>query len=123
MLRIITRLQLYLLGHYFMTLPLVRMECRLGKKGNGIGRPARSRATNMDFIIRKFAPNFHHLMLLDKQQQQNSWMISGGGRAAGRPSEISLSAVITAKLFPNFADSLIRASTTLQSSSRSLKCR
>ena len=62
----------------------------------------------MDFIIRKFAPNFHHLMLLDKQQQQNSWMISGGGRAAGRPSEISLSAVITAKLFPNFADSLIR---------------
>ena len=33
MLRIITRLQLYLLGHYFMTLPLVRMECRLGEKG------------------------------------------------------------------------------------------
>ena len=32
MLRIITRLQLYLLGHYFMTLPLVRMECRLGKR-------------------------------------------------------------------------------------------
>ena len=65
----------------------------------------------MDSVIRKFAPNFHHLMLLDKQQQQqqqNSWMISGGGRAAGRPSEISLSAVITAKLFPNFADSLIR---------------
>ena len=30
----------------------------------------------MDFVIRKFAPNFHHLMLLDKQ---NSWMISGGG--------------------------------------------
>ena len=59
----------------------------------------------MDSVIRKFAPNFHHLMLLDKQ---NSWMISGGGRAAGRPSEISLSAVITAKLFPNFADSLIR---------------
>ena len=86
MLRIITALQLYLLGHYFMTLPLVRMECRLGKKGNGIGRPARSRATNMDFIIRKFAPNFHHLMLLDKQ---NSWMISGAG-SGGRPSEISL---------------------------------
>ena len=34
MLRIITALQLYLLGHYFMTLPLVRMECRLGW-GNG----------------------------------------------------------------------------------------
>ena len=33
MLRIITPLQLYLLGHYFMTLPLVRMECRLGEKG------------------------------------------------------------------------------------------
>ena len=32
MLRIITALQLYLLGHYFMTLPLVRMECRLGKR-------------------------------------------------------------------------------------------
>lgn len=32
--------------------------------------------TNMDSVIRKFAPNFHHLMLLDKQ---NSWMISGGG--------------------------------------------
>ena len=31
MLRIITRLQLYLLGHYFMTLALVRMECGLGK--------------------------------------------------------------------------------------------
>ena len=31
----------------------------------------------MDSVIRKFAPNFHHLMLLDKQQ--NSWMISGGG--------------------------------------------
>ena len=34
MLRIITALQLYLLGHYFMTLPLVRMECRLAR-GNG----------------------------------------------------------------------------------------
>ena len=61
----------------------------------------------MDFIIRKFAPNFDHLMLLDRRQ--NSWMISGsGGGSGGRPSEISPAAVITAKLFPNFANSLIR---------------
>ena len=87
MLRIITRLQLYLLGHYFMTLPLVRMECRLGKKEMELAdQLARSRATNMDFIIRKFGPNFHHLMLLDAQ---NSWMISGAG-SGGRASEISL---------------------------------
>ena len=39
MLRIITALQLYLLGHYFMTLPLVRMECRLGKREMELADP------------------------------------------------------------------------------------
>ena len=42
----------------------------------GSGKWKSARGTNMDSVIRKFAPNFHHLMLLDKQ---NSWMISGGG--------------------------------------------
>ena len=58
MLRIITRLQLYLLGHYFMTLPLVRMECRLGKKGNGIGRTARSAGHKYGFHNQKVCAKF-----------------------------------------------------------------
>lgn len=76
MLTIIIPYKLYLPWHYSMTGTLVRMEWSAREGSRGPQKGKWNGRTNMDFIIRKFGPNFHYLMLLDKQ---NSWMISGGG--------------------------------------------
>ena len=53
MLRIITALQLYLLRHYFMTLPLVRMECGLGEMEK---RPRHKYGFRNQKVCAKFPP-------------------------------------------------------------------